>query len=82
LTHPREKTFELEMLLFHLSPGLSHLPVYLKWASEQYRWKRYSSHACLTTFSKRLFYCFQQTEFHKRFFHTCEFLCLAISSAT
>jgi len=44
--------------------------------------KRYSSHFCLTSFSKKWLYCFQQSGFHKRFSNRVSVSCLAISSAT
>jgi len=67
LIHLKKPLELLEMLSSDLPPGLSHLLAYLKCASEWYRWKRYLSHVCLTSFSRKLFYCFQQTGFHKRF---------------
>jgi len=44
--------------------------------------KRYSSHVCLTSFSKKLLYCFQQKGVSQAFFQSCEVIYLAISSAT
>ena len=64
------------MLSSDLPPGLSHLLAHLKCASEWYRWKRYSSHVYLTSFSWKLFYCFQQTGFHKRFSNRVRFVAL------
>jgi len=72
LPHPLEKN-HLSWRCFHLSPGLSHLPAHLKCASEWYRWMRYSSYVCLTSFSKMLFYCFQQTRLRKHFSNRLSF---------
>ena len=44
--------------------------------------KRYSSHCCLTSVSKKWLCCFQQSGFHKLFSNRVSVSCLAISSAT
>jgi len=77
-----KKTLELEMLLFHLSPGLSHLPAYLKCASNSIAGRDIrlmfaslpSPRSCFTVFNKQ--------GFTSIFFQLCELFCLAVSSAT
>jgi len=63
-------------LVFHIFRHISNAPLI------SIAGKSYSSHVCLASFSKKLFYCFQQTGASQVFFQSYEVICLAISSAT